>query len=79
MEVTHPSRIWVVSDGRAGIENQALGLAEAIQRLTLEDAAPAEITIKRIRWRPAFDRLPSALKHPAMLRSEEHTSELQSH
>ncbi|WP_225896813.1 mitochondrial fission ELM1 family protein [Brevundimonas goettingensis] len=55
-------RIWVVSDGRAGIENQALGLAEAIQRLTA-----AEITTKRIRWRPAFDRLPSALKLPAML------------
>jgi len=55
-------RIWVVSDGRAGIENQALGLAEAIQRLT-----PAEITTKRIRWRPAFDKLPSALKLPAML------------
>ena len=55
-------RIQVVSDGRAGIENQALGLAEAIQRLT-----PAEIITKRIRWRPAFDNLPSALKLPAML------------
>ncbi len=67
MEVTSPLRIWVVSDGRAGIENQALGLAEAIQRLTLENGAPAEITTKRIRWRPAFDKLPSALKLPAML------------
>jgi len=56
--------IWVVSDGRAGIENQALGLAEAVQRLT-----PAEITVKHIRWRPLFDRLPSALKTPAMLAS----------
>lgn len=55
-------RIWVVSDGRAGIENQALGLAEAVQRLT-----PARIDIKRIRWRPLFDRLPSALKTRAML------------
>ena len=55
-------RIWVVSDGRAGIENQALGLAEAVQRLT-----PARIDAKRIRWRPMFDRLPSALKTPAML------------
>jgi len=59
---TEPLRIWVVSDGRAGIENQALGLAEAVQRLT-----PAEITVKRIRWRGLFDRLPSALKTPAML------------
>ena len=60
-----PLNVWVVSDGRAGIENQALGLAEAVQRLT-----PAEITIKHIRWRPLFDRLPSALKTPAMLASE---------
>jgi mitochondrial fission protein ELM1 len=59
---TGPLRIWVVSDGRAGIENQALGLAEAVQRLT-----SAEITVKRIRWRRLFDRLPSALKTPGML------------
>ena len=57
-----PLRLWVVSDGRAGIENQALGLAEAIQRLT-----PSTITVKRIAWRGLFDRLPSALKIPAML------------
>ncbi|KQW82330.1 mitochondrial fission ELM1 family protein [Brevundimonas sp. Root1279] len=57
-----PLKIWVVSDGRAGIENQALGLAEAVQRLS-----PAEIAIKRIRWKPAFDKLPSALKAPWML------------
>ena len=55
-------KIQVVSDGRAGIENQALGLAEAIQRLT-----PADITIKRIAWRAAFDKLPTAFKIPAML------------
>lgn len=60
--MTRPLSIWVVSDGRAGIENQALGLAEAVQRL-----APATITIKRIRWRTAFDKLPSALKAPWML------------
>lgn len=59
-----PLDVWVVSDGRAGIENQALGLAEAVQRLT-----PAKITIKHVRWRPIFDRLPSALKTPAMLAS----------
>ncbi|QYC10491.1 mitochondrial fission ELM1 family protein [Brevundimonas nasdae] len=57
-----PLAIWVVSDGRTGIENQALGLAEAVQRLT-----PADITIKHIRWRPLFDRWPSALKTRAML------------
>ncbi|CAN7268898.1 mitochondrial fission ELM1 family protein [Brevundimonas sp. LjRoot202] len=60
--MTRPLSIWVVSDGRAGIENQALGLAEAVQPLT-----PATITVKRIRWRTAFDKLPSALKAPWML------------
>jgi mitochondrial fission protein ELM1 len=55
----------VVSDGRAGIQNQALGLAEAVARLT-----PAEIKIRHVRWRPAFDRWPSGLKTPAMLAPE---------
>ncbi len=57
-----PLRIWAVSDGRAGIENQVLGLAEAVARLT-----PSEITPKHLRWRKAFDWLPVALKAPAML------------
>ena len=60
--MTAPLSIWVVSDGRIGMENQALGLAEAVQRLT-----PATITVKRIRWRGAFDKLPSALKASWML------------
>ncbi|WP_343054864.1 mitochondrial fission ELM1 family protein [Brevundimonas basaltis] len=51
-----------MSDGRAGMENQALGLAEAVQRLT-----PADITVKRVRWRRIFDKLPSALKTDWML------------
>jgi len=57
-----PLSVWVVSDGRTGIENQALGLAEAVQRLF-----PSRITVKRIRWRKAFDKLPSALKAGWML------------
>ena len=57
-----PLSVWVVSDGRTGIENQALGLAEAIQRLF-----PAVITVKHIRWQAAFDRWPSALKAAWML------------
>jgi uncharacterized protein len=44
------------------MENQALGLAEAVQRLF-----SSRITVKRIRWRPGFDRLPSALKASWML------------
>jgi mitochondrial fission protein ELM1 len=52
--MAEPLRIWAVSDGRAGIENQALGLAEAVARLT-----PAEITVKRIGWRGPLGRLPT--------------------
>lgn len=61
-DVSRPLSIQVVSDGRIGMENQALGLAEAVQRLT-----PATISVRRIRWRPIFDRLPSALKTSWML------------
>ncbi len=57
MAVKPPLSIWAVSDGRAGIENQALGLAEAIQRLT-----PADITTKRLCYKPMFDRWPNALR-----------------
>lgn len=57
-----PLSIWVVSDGRTGIENQALGLAEAIATET-----PVDITRFHIRWQPMFDRLPSSLKQPWML------------
>jgi len=52
-----PLIIWAVSDGRAGIENQVMGLAEAVSRIS-----PAKIIKKRIRYTDLFDRLPSALK-----------------
>ncbi len=54
-----PLRIWAVSDGRAGIEAQALGLAEAIGRLR-----PAHILTKRIGWRAGAGRLPWQLIPP---------------
>lgn len=49
-----PLRVWALSDGRAGIENQALGVAEAVARLV-----PADITVKRVRWRRWLRRLPT--------------------
>jgi mitochondrial fission protein ELM1 len=52
--------IWAVSDGRAGIEAQALGLAEAVARRT-----PAEVTVKRIGWKAGLGRLPWRLIPPA--------------
>ncbi|WP_334164432.1 mitochondrial fission ELM1 family protein [Phenylobacterium sp.] len=51
-----PLTIWAVSDGRAGIEAQALGLAQAVARLR-----PAEITVRRIGWRWGLGRLPTRL------------------
>lgn len=47
------------------MENQALGLAEAVGRLT-----PVEIAVKRASWRPVFDWLPVSLKSPWMLASD---------
>jgi len=52
-----PLSVWAVSDGRAGIANQVLGLAEAVARL-----APAEILVKTLRYAPVFDRWPTALR-----------------
>jgi mitochondrial fission protein ELM1 len=61
--VTEPLTIWAVSDGRSGIENQAVGLAEAVARLSPDIAGrPAEIVVKRIAWKGRFGRLPSVLK-----------------
>jgi uncharacterized protein len=48
-----PIKIWVVSDGRRGIENQAIGLAEAIGR-----RAPTELKIKRIALRTPWSWFP---------------------
>lgn len=48
-----PLSIWAVSDGRAGIENQALGLAEAIAR-----RVPAEIRTKRVALRTPWSWAP---------------------
>jgi len=57
-----PLNIWAVSDGRAGIEAQAVGLAEAVARLR-----PAEIAVKRVAWRWGLGRLPWRLIPPAAL------------
>ncbi len=51
-----PLDIRVVTDGRTGIEAQALGLAEAVAALT-----PATISVRRVRWRPWLRRLPTRL------------------
>jgi mitochondrial fission protein ELM1 len=48
-----PLNVWAVSDGRAGIESQALGLAEAIGR-----RAPIKLTTKRVSLRTPWSWLP---------------------
>lgn len=60
MAGARPLRIWAVSDGRAGIEAQALGLAEAVARLR-----PAHISTRRVGWRYGLGRLPWRLIPPA--------------
>jgi uncharacterized protein len=45
--------VWAVSDGRAGIENQALGLAEALGRRT-----PINLTTKRVSLRTPWSWMP---------------------
>ncbi len=58
MSADAPSRAvcWVVTDGRAGIEAQALGLAEAIGRIH-----PLDIEVKRIALRAPWRYLPRQL------------------
>jgi mitochondrial fission protein ELM1 len=48
-----PITIWAISDGRAGIEAQAVGLAEAVAR-----QVPANIIVKRVGWSGRTGRLP---------------------
>lgn len=45
--------MWAVSDGRAGIEAQVVGLSEALARLV-----PCEVTVKRVAWKGRTGRLP---------------------
>ena len=48
-----PIVIWALSDGRAGIEAQAVGLAEAVAR-----RRKAKVVVKRIGWTGRVGRLP---------------------
>lgn len=54
--MTPREQIWAVTDGRAGIEAQALGLAEAVAR-----RRPSDIVCKRIKMRAPFRALPRQL------------------
>ena len=54
-----PFSIWAVSDGRSGIETQALGLAEAVARQVADTRRPVDLTVKRVAWNSWIGRLPS--------------------
>ena len=51
-----PLNVWIVTDGRAGIEAQALGMAEAISR-----RVPISLTTKRVRLRTPWNWLPAGM------------------
>ena len=55
---TEGLKLWVITDGRAGNEAQALGLAEAIAR-----RRPARITLRRVAPKAWTARLPAQLWH----------------
>ena len=55
---TAPASVWVISDGRRGIENQALGLAGAINQIT-----PVLIKRKIIGGDPSFVAQPPLLQY----------------
>jgi mitochondrial fission protein ELM1 len=48
-----PLVIWAISDGRAGIEAQAVGMAEALAR-----KRKATVIVKRVGWKGRTGRLP---------------------
>ncbi|MES2341841.1 MAG: mitochondrial fission ELM1 family protein [Pseudomonadota bacterium] len=50
---TPPLVIWAVSDGRAGMESQVVGLASAIAA-----KRKAEVLVKRVAWKGRIGRLP---------------------
>lgn len=53
-----PLIIWAISDGRAGIEAQAVGLAEAVAREARSREIDAVIEVKRVGWTGRIGRLP---------------------
>lgn len=57
-----PTRCWVLSSGAAGMENQGLGLAEALQRRL----PGLEITAKHIALRQPWGRLTPYLPWPSL-------------
>lgn len=61
---SHPSQplvIWAVSDGRAGIQTQAVGLAEALASASETAGRQAQIVSKTVVWKGNIGRLPAVL------------------
>ncbi|MFM8821150.1 MAG: mitochondrial fission ELM1 family protein [Phenylobacterium sp.] len=65
-----PLSIWAVSDDKAGNAGPALGLAEAVARLT-----PAQVIVRSVRWKGRLGRLPWFL-NPFPLTTLEASSEI---
>jgi hypothetical protein len=56
-----PLIIWAVSDGRAGIQTQAVGLAEALARQYRAAGHVVEVQIKTVSWKGIIGRLPALM------------------
>ncbi|MEY4256583.1 MAG: hypothetical protein RLZZ141_1810 [Pseudomonadota bacterium] len=56
-----PLIIWAVSDGRAGIQTQAVGLADALARQYRAAGRAVEVQIKTVAWKGIIGRLPALM------------------
>lgn len=57
----NPLIIWAVSDGRAGIQTQSVGLAEALARQYRASGRTVQVEIKTIAWKGVIGRLPALM------------------
>lgn len=57
----NPLIIWAVSDGRAGIQTQSVGLAEALARQYRASGRAVQVEIKTIAWKGVIGRLPALM------------------
>ncbi len=57
-DTTSSAVCWVVSDGRAGIENQALGLAEAVRTEAAARGVAMDLSVRRARLRAPWSTAP---------------------
>ncbi|MEP1231134.1 MAG: mitochondrial fission ELM1 family protein [Litorimonas sp.] len=70
-QIPQTLHVYVISDGRAGIENQALGLAEALKR-HVSEICPLEILPYHIAHGPAFKTVSPKLQFTMKSRPQDY-------